>query len=172
MNKIRSQSSPHYHQLTQNFKMINLTNTIVELVLRHFHRHCYKSSPLWFLVGEDLSCSGSSYGWTWWTQRFTWFRPPERNILRSRRGVCCITMLAQIWVELAQNSLRNLTSTQPFIAQGCDSYIATQGLAGGPEVVWSLRYTSLLARSRKGCLQWRGECPVLSSRHVAVTPHP
>jgi hypothetical protein len=23
----------------------------VEVVLRHFHRHCYKSSLLWFLVG-------------------------------------------------------------------------------------------------------------------------
>jgi hypothetical protein len=23
----------------------------VKVLLRHFHRHCYKSSPLWFIVG-------------------------------------------------------------------------------------------------------------------------
>jgi hypothetical protein len=23
----------------------------VEVVLRHFHWHCYKSSPLWFVIG-------------------------------------------------------------------------------------------------------------------------
>jgi hypothetical protein len=27
----------------------------VEVVLRHFHRHCYKSSPMWFFAGEGLS---------------------------------------------------------------------------------------------------------------------
>jgi heme oxygenase len=27
----------------------------VEVVLRHFHRHRYKSSPLWFFVGEGLA---------------------------------------------------------------------------------------------------------------------
>jgi hypothetical protein len=27
----------------------------VEMVLRHFHRHCYKSSPLWFFIREGLS---------------------------------------------------------------------------------------------------------------------
>jgi hypothetical protein len=27
----------------------------VEVVLRHLYRHCYKSSPLWFFTGEDLS---------------------------------------------------------------------------------------------------------------------
>jgi hypothetical protein len=32
------------------------------------------------------------------------------------RGVCYITILAQVWVELAQKSLRILTSVSPFIA--------------------------------------------------------
>jgi hypothetical protein len=27
----------------------------IKVVLRHFHQHCYKSSPLWFFVGEGLS---------------------------------------------------------------------------------------------------------------------
>jgi hypothetical protein len=27
----------------------------VEVVLRHFHQHCFKSSPLWFFIGEGLS---------------------------------------------------------------------------------------------------------------------
>jgi hypothetical protein len=26
----------------------------VEVVLRHFHRHCYKNSPLWFFVRRGL----------------------------------------------------------------------------------------------------------------------
>jgi hypothetical protein len=26
-------------------------NDSIEVVLRHFHQHCYKSSPLWFIVG-------------------------------------------------------------------------------------------------------------------------
>jgi hypothetical protein len=31
----------------------------VEVVLRHLHRHCYRSSPLWFIVGgtKTLVCS-------------------------------------------------------------------------------------------------------------------
>jgi hypothetical protein len=41
-------------------------------------------------------------------------------------------MLAQVCVDLAQKSLRILTSTKPFIAQGHDSYIMTQGPTGGP----------------------------------------
>jgi hypothetical protein len=27
----------------------------VEVILRHFHRYRYKSSPLWFFVGEGLA---------------------------------------------------------------------------------------------------------------------
>jgi hypothetical protein len=27
----------------------------VKVILRHFHRHYYKSSPLWFFVKEGLS---------------------------------------------------------------------------------------------------------------------
>jgi hypothetical protein len=34
----------------------------VKVILRHFHRHCFKSSPLWFLIGVGLSLLGSSYG--------------------------------------------------------------------------------------------------------------
>jgi hypothetical protein len=26
----------------------------VEVVLRHFHRSCYRSSPLWFFCGEGI----------------------------------------------------------------------------------------------------------------------
>jgi hypothetical protein len=33
----------------------------VEVVLRHFHRYYYKSSPLWFIVDEDLHLLSSSY---------------------------------------------------------------------------------------------------------------
>jgi hypothetical protein len=33
----------------------------VEVVLLHFHRHCYKSSTLWFFIGEGLSLSDTSY---------------------------------------------------------------------------------------------------------------
>jgi hypothetical protein len=35
---------------------------VVEVVLRHFHRHCHKSSLLWFFVGDGLSLSDASYG--------------------------------------------------------------------------------------------------------------
>jgi hypothetical protein len=34
---------------------------LVELVLRHFHRYYYKSSPLWFIVDEDLRLLSSNY---------------------------------------------------------------------------------------------------------------
>jgi hypothetical protein len=34
----------------------------IEVVLRHFHRQCYKSNLLWFFVGDDLSLSDASYG--------------------------------------------------------------------------------------------------------------
>jgi hypothetical protein len=30
----------------------------VKVVLRHFHRHCYSSSPLWFFVWKGLSSLG------------------------------------------------------------------------------------------------------------------
>jgi hypothetical protein len=35
-------------------------NGHVEVVLRHFHWHCYKSSPLWFVVGGTKALVRSS----------------------------------------------------------------------------------------------------------------
>jgi hypothetical protein len=34
----------------------------VEVVLRHFHRYRYRSSPLWFFVGGDFDLLIASYG--------------------------------------------------------------------------------------------------------------
>jgi hypothetical protein len=56
-------------------------------------------------------------------------------------------VFAQAWVDLARKSLMILTSVQPFIAQGHDSYIVTQGLTSAPRVVGSLHDRALLARS-------------------------
>jgi hypothetical protein len=67
-----------------------------------------------------------------------------------QRGVLYCYMFAQVWVELAQKSLRILTSAQPFIAQRHDSYIMIQGLTGGPGVVESLHDRALLARVANG----------------------
>jgi hypothetical protein len=69
--------------------------------------------------------------------------------MSTERGVLYCYMFAQVWVELAQKSLRILTSAQPFIAQGHDSYIMTQGPTGGLEVVGSLHDWALLTRSSK-----------------------
>jgi hypothetical protein len=30
----------------------------IEVVLRHFHRHCYESRPLWFFVRKGLCSLG------------------------------------------------------------------------------------------------------------------
>jgi hypothetical protein len=32
----------------------------VEVVLGHFHWHCYKSSPMWFICWRGLRCLGCS----------------------------------------------------------------------------------------------------------------
>jgi hypothetical protein len=54
-------------------------------------------------ISEGLSRLGSSYGWTWWTPRFTWFRPPEHNTLRPwGRWLLYYCVFAQVLVELAQ----------------------------------------------------------------------
>jgi hypothetical protein len=34
----------------------------VKVVLRHFHRCCYRSSPLWFFFGEGFGLLVASYG--------------------------------------------------------------------------------------------------------------
>jgi hypothetical protein len=40
----------------------------VEVVLRHIHRHCYKSSSLWFIVGGAKSLELTAMDKAWWTQ--------------------------------------------------------------------------------------------------------
>jgi hypothetical protein len=32
----------------------SFNKAFIEVDLQHFHRHCYKSSPLWFFIVEDL----------------------------------------------------------------------------------------------------------------------
>jgi glutathione S-transferase len=76
----------------------------VEVVLRYFHQHFYKSSSLWFFVGEGLSLSDASFGWMWWTPRFMWFRPSERNTLRPwENGSYTIQVFA--WHSVALSGL-------------------------------------------------------------------
>jgi hypothetical protein len=68
------------------------SSTVVEVVLRYFHWHYYKSSLLWFFIGDGLDLSESSYGGTWWTRGFTWFGQPERNTLCPwERGVVLLS---------------------------------------------------------------------------------
>jgi hypothetical protein len=99
----------------------------VEVVLRHFHRHCYESSLLWFFIGEGLGRLGSNYGWTRWTQIFTWFGSPDRNTVRSRERwvlYCCV--FAQVWVELTQKESEDSNVCPAFYSTRTCSYIETK----------------------------------------------
>jgi hypothetical protein len=43
-------------------------------------------------VGNDLGVLDARYRETRWRRRFTWFGPPERNILCPRKILCCIAI--------------------------------------------------------------------------------
>jgi hypothetical protein len=63
---------------------------------------------------------------------------------------CCIVVcLLKSRLSLLEVSLRILTSTRPFIAQGHDSYITSQGPTGGPGVVAALYDKTLIDRNSK-----------------------
>jgi hypothetical protein len=141
----------------------------VEVVLRHFHRYCYRSSLLCSFVGGGFGLLIARYEWTRWTRRFTWFRPPVHNTLHPRDN----------WVVLLKSALsepaflsahvkRHLP--KPFIAQG---RTVTLRLGARQVVLWWLKpYTTsrvLIARSSKWCLARRQQRVVVPSyRSVAL----
>jgi hypothetical protein len=56
-------------------------------------------------VGGGFGLLVASYGWTWWTWRFTWFGPLEHNTLRPREN----------WVVLHKSAL-----PEPYLFSGLD----------------------------------------------------
>jgi hypothetical protein len=109
----------------------------------------------------------ASYRWTWWTQRFIWFRSSERNILRPREN----------WVVLLKSALpepaffhpvkRRLP--EPFIAQGRTVTLRPEAQQVAPW--WLKPYTAsriIMARSSKWCLTRRQQRGVILSYRSAA----
>jgi hypothetical protein len=176
----------HYYNNTLDYYTLNSAYqqpteaTTIEVILRHFHRYCYKSSPLWFFVGEGLSLSDASYGWTWWISRFTWFGLPERNTLRLRENgsciaVCCSSVdlapviLMFVWPFIAQDHGKyNVTQARQVAPGWLDPYVLGHYLpaVANDDFNGSLRTRALPAWCSEWWLQRYGGCRVLSSRHV------
>jgi hypothetical protein len=103
-------------------------------------------------IEEGFVLLVASYEWTWWTQRFTWFRPLERNTVCPR----------EIWVVLLKSVLPEPTFLfapvewrlpEPFIAQGRAVTITPEARQVAPR--WLKSYIAarvLMARSSKWCL--------------------
>jgi hypothetical protein len=110
-------------------------NTVVCYCYRsglwHFHRHCYRSSPLWFIVGGTKALVRTS----WMNTRvyMVWPAGPlECNTIHPQERVVllCVCGAAQGWVELAPRL--GPPKSRP------GSYIIPQGPTGGPGVAGNL----------------------------------
>jgi hypothetical protein len=63
--------------------------------------------PLWFFCWRGSDRRGVGYQGIWWTPRFTWFGPPERNTLRPRvKGVVLLCLSARLRGSLFSPSVR------------------------------------------------------------------
>jgi hypothetical protein len=94
----------------------------VKVVLRHFHRSCYRSSSLWFFCeGMPFSLLVVSYRWTQWSQRFTWFELPEHNILRPRENWVVLLKHVRAWAFPFFDPLE-VASTRALYSSKSDSY--------------------------------------------------
>jgi hypothetical protein len=114
-----------------------------------------------------------SYRWIRWAWRFTWFRPPERNILwpRENRVVLLKSGLVRVSLSLYFFWPPEMTSTRAFYSSRSDSYNESQGPIGGLRAGKTLCCMAPPARSSKWCLQWRRyawSCRLPHCTHSAV----
>jgi hypothetical protein len=120
-------------------------------------------------VGGGCRLLVTSYGWTWWIRRFTWFGPLERNTLRPREN--WVILLRPALPEPAfLSALVKRCLPEPFIAQGWAVTLRLEAWQMTPRCL--KLYTAsriLMARSSKWYLaryQQRGA--VMSYRSAAL----
>jgi hypothetical protein len=90
-------------------------------------------------VGGGFGLLVASYEGIRWTQRFTWFGPPERNTLRPQvKGVVLLCLSARLRSPFVSPSVRasfvpcDCRLPGPFIAQGRAVTGRPHGPTGGP----------------------------------------
>jgi hypothetical protein len=97
-----------------------------------------------------------------WTEGFTWFGPPKRNILRPRRRLLyyCVWCCSSVEFNLRRAEVKRtclvLMFFRAFYSSRLGSYNETEGPTGGPGADKTLYSRTLIARSNKRYLQQSG----------------